>query len=135
MRFVLLACTGLALAGSLARAEQPADIQAALASEARRSDPGFSSFSAARGQGFFRDTHGGDWSCASCHGEDPRAVGEHIVTGKRIDPLAPSANLARFTRPDKVEKWFTRNCNDVLERPCTPIEKGDVLAWLMGLGG
>ena len=40
----------------------------------------------------------------------------------------------RFTRPDKVEKWFRRNCNDVLGRACTASEKGDVLAYLMSLG-
>ena len=34
----------------------------------------------------------------------------------------------------KVEKWFARNCNDVLGRACTPVEKGDVLAWLLSLG-
>jgi hypothetical protein len=135
MRTVLLACAGLLLAAAGARAEQPADVQAALDAEARRAVPGFSGFSAERGAAFFRTTHGGEWSCASCHGEDPRAVGRHAATGKRIEPLAPSANAQRFTRPEKVEKWFRRNCNDVLERPCTAQEKGDVLTWLMSLGG
>ena len=31
----------------------------------------------------------------------------------------------------KVEKWFKRNCNDVLGRVCTPLEKGDVLSYLL----
>lgn len=118
---------------SAARAEQPADILARLAAEARAGRPDFGGFSAERGAAFFRATHGGDWSCASCHGEDPRAIGRHATTGKRIQPLAPSVNTARFTRPEKVEKWFARNCNDVLERPCTAQEKGDVLAWLLSL--
>lgn len=135
MRPILVACAGLAIAAGAVRAEQPAEIQAALAAEARRSDPSFSGFSPARGAEFFGATHGGDWSCASCHREDPRAAGEHVVTGKRIAPLAPSVNPERFTRPDKVEKWFNRNCNDVLQRPCTAQEKGDVLVWLMSLGG
>jgi hypothetical protein len=30
-----------------------------------------------------------------------------------------------------VEKWFKRNCNDVLARACTPAEKADVLAYLL----
>jgi len=30
-----------------------------------------------------------------------------------------------------VEKWFRRNCNDVLNRACTASEQGDVLAYLM----
>jgi hypothetical protein len=56
------------------------------------------------------------------------------VTGKAIEPLAPAANPKRFTNPAKVEKWFRRNCNDVLDRACTTQERGDVLAWLRSLG-
>jgi hypothetical protein len=29
-----------------------------------------------------------------------------------------------------VEKWFKRNCSDVLGRACSAQEKGDLLAWL-----
>jgi len=135
MKLVLVVCAALTIPAPQARAEQPADFQAAFAAEAQRSTPAFSGFSAARGATFFGATHGGDWSCATCHGTDPRAAAEHVVTGKRIEPFAPVANPERFTRPDKVEKWFKRNCNDVLGRPCTAQEKGDVLAWLMSLGG
>jgi len=124
----------LALGAGPALAETPADFESLFAAEARRSDPAFAGFSAARGEKLFGATHGGDWSCASCHGQDPTVVGEHVVTGKRIEPLAPAANAQRFTRPAKVEKWFKRNCNDVLKRPCTAQEKGDVLAFLMTLG-
>jgi hypothetical protein len=135
MKRVLVACAALTITAAQARAERPADFRAAFAAEAQQSAPSFSGFSAARGMRFFGATHGGDWSCATCHGADPRAAGEHVVTGKRIEPLAPVANSARFTRPDKVAKWFKRNCNDVLGRACTAQEKGDVLAWLMSLGG
>mgnify|MGYP000380230261 CR=1 FL=1 len=48
-------------------------------------------------------------------------------------PLAPAAHAERFTRADKVDKWFKRNCNDVLGRACTAQEKGDVLAYLTSL--
>jgi len=137
MRSTLLVAAAFALGVAPARAETPADFEAGFATEARGADPAFAGFSAARGQRFFAATHGGDWSCASCHGNDPGAAGEHVVTGKRIEPLAPPANPERFTRPASVEKWFKRNCNDVLKRPCTAHEKGDVLAWLMtsGAGG
>ena len=37
----------------------------------------------------------------------------------------------RKTRPAKVDKWFRRNCGDVLNRECTPREKADVVAWLL----
>ena len=47
--------------------------------------------------------------------------------------LAPAFNPERFTDPAKSEKWFRRNCNDVLARECTAAEKADVLAWLISL--
>ena len=52
-------------------------------------------------------------------------------TGKPIAPLAPLANGERFTDLAFADKWFRRNCNDVLGRACTAQEKGDVLAYLM----
>lgn len=86
-----------------------------------------------RGQAFFGRTHGRDWSCASCHGQPPTRDGEHASTGKRIAPLAPVANPKAFTDAARVEKWFRRNCRDVLDRECTPAEKADVLAYLIQL--
>ena len=135
MRFPILIATALASLAASARAESPADFEALFAAEARRADPGFSGFSPDRGRRFFGSPHGGDWSCASCHGGNAAGPGQHVVTGKAIEPLAPSANPARFTRAAKVAKWFQRNCNDVLQRPCTAQEKGDVLAWLLTLPG
>jgi hypothetical protein len=85
----------------------------------------------ARGEQFFNTKHGKEWSCASCHENPPNHDTKHIVTGKVIKPLAPSANPARFTDEVKAEKWFKRNCNDVLGRDCTTQEKADVLSWLM----
>ena len=61
------------------------------------------------------------------------ATGKHTKTGKEIAPLAPATNPQRFADAAKVEKWFNRNCNDVLGRVCTAQEKGDVLAYLMSL--
>lgn len=129
---VLLAGS-LALQGVSAYAATPVEIQKALASEARASTPGFNGFSAARGQQFFASTHGNDWSCSSCHTLDPRRPGKHATTGKEIAPMAPAANPQRFTDVAKVQKWFRRNCKDVLGRACTAQEKGDVLAYLMSL--
>jgi hypothetical protein len=84
-----------------------------------------------RGQQFFKGKHGKEWSCSSCHTATPNKVTEHIVTGKRIEPLAPAANAKRFTDLAKSEKWFKRNCKDVLSRECSTQEKADVLAWLL----
>ena len=84
-----------------------------------------------RGEQFFNAKHGKEWSCASCHEEPPNHATKHIVTGKVIKPLSPNSNTERFIDQAKVDKWFKRNCNDVLARECTAQEKADVLSWLM----
>ena len=85
----------------------------------------------ARGEKFFNAKHGKEWSCASCHESPPNHDTKHIVTGKVIKPLSPNSNPARFSDSAKTEKWFKRNCNDVLGRECDAQEKADVLSWLM----
>lgn len=89
--------------------------------------------SAQRGQQFFTTKHGQEWSCSSCHGQPPTRPGKHASTGKVIAPLAPAFEPTRFTDPAKTEKWFRRNCKDVLSRECTAAEKADVLAFLATL--
>ena len=135
----LKSIVGLLLAGSLvltgldAAAATPAEILKSFDATARAGAAGFSGFSAERGRQFFHATHGNDWSCASCHTPNPAAGGKHAKTGKEIAPLAPAANPQRFADTAKVEKWFDRNCKDVLSRVCTVQEKGDVLAYLMSI--
>ena len=89
--------------------------------------------SAARGQQFFTTPHGREWSCSSCHGAAPTRAGSHAATGKSIAALAPAFNTERFADAVKTEKWFRRNCNDVLGRECLAAEKADVLSWLRTL--
>jgi hypothetical protein len=101
------------LAGYVAQSGQPAD--------------------AARGQAFFTGKHGKDWSCSTCHTAKPTVDGKHATTGKVIMPMAPAADPKRFTDAAKTEKWFKRNCNDVVGRECTAGEKADVLSWLVSL--
>ena len=91
----------------------------------------FQQFSEVRGENFFKVKHGQDWSCVSCHTKNSAVKGRHAVTNKPIDALAPSSNAERFTSLKKTEKWFKRNCKDVLDRVCTEQEKGDVLAYLL----
>ena len=121
---------GLLLAVQPVFAETPEGVLASLKSEASGT-PGFQGFSATRGETFFKAKHSGELSCSSCHTENPAAEGKHAKSGKIIKPMAPSANAERFTDMAKVEKWFKRNCNDVIERVCTPQEKGDLLAYLL----
>lgn len=94
-----------------------------------------SGFSAARGQTLHTQNFAGGKpdtpACTSCHGKDPRGAGR-TTTGKSIDAVAVSATPTRYTDPAKVEKWFKRNCNEVLGRECTPQEKGDWLTYVIG---
>lgn len=89
--------------------------------------------SAERGRAFFTARHGGEWSCASCHGNPPTTEGKHASTGKSIAPLAPAFNPKAFTDTARVDKWFRRNCKDVLARECNAQEKADVVAYLASL--
>jgi hypothetical protein len=88
---------------------------------------------AERGRIFFTSRHGGEWSCSSCHGNPPIQAGKHASTGKTIDAMAPAVNATAFTAAAKVDKWFRRNCKDVLQRACSAGEKADVLSYLMSL--
>ena len=88
---------------------------------------------ASKGQAFFNQRHGGEWSCASCHGTPPTRQGEHASTAKPIAPLAPAFNAQAFTDAAKSDKWFRRNCKDVLSRECSAAEKADVMAYLLSL--
>lgn len=124
---------GLCCISTHALAEQPTDFLNQFAAEARQTNPAFNQFSSERGKAFFNTTHGNDWSCASCHTQNPLAEGKHAVTNKLIQPISPVANNERFTNPAKVEKWFKRNCNDVVKRACSAEEKGDVLTYLLSI--
>ena len=121
----LAVALSMSLPAASAVAATPAELLAGYRSQAGAAP------SAARGQAFFTQRHGGEWSCSSCHGDRPVAAGRHASTGKAIEPLAPAANGQRFADAAKVEKWFRRNCKDVLSRECSAAEKADVMAWLM----
>jgi hypothetical protein len=101
---------------------------------ALKSDPHFKGFTEERGEKIFRTervkTSGEKVSCMICHTPDPKKPGL-TRANKVINPLAPIANSERFTDFSKVEKWFKRNCNDVLERECTALEKGDFVKYMM----
>jgi cytochrome c553 len=109
-------------------------ILAGLSAQAKQADPAFAGFSAERGQALYRGRHDtGDpkvSACASCHGEDPKTAGQNVKTGRTIEPMAVSANPKRYTNQADVEKWFRRNCKDVLARACTAVEKGDFITFM-----
>lgn len=120
-----------------ANAETPKDMIAGYTQEAVRNQPGFAA-SAERGRTFFvRKWNVTDKmpSCAACHGERPNAEGSHVITAKPIKPLAPAANPERFSSQAKVEKWFRRNCTEVVGRECSAAEKADFVQFLANAGG
>ena len=102
---------------------------------ARAGNPDFAGFSAARGQALHTRSFAGGKpdtpACTSCHGNDTRGPGR-TPAGKAIEAMALSASASRYTDAAKIEKWFRRNCNEVLGRECTPQEKGDWLTFMIG---
>ncbi len=70
-------------------------------------------------------------SCTSCHTQNLKGYGENKKTGKRIEPLAPSANPKSLTDVAEIKKWLKRNFNDVYGREGTAKEKGDVLTFFL----
>lgn len=158
MTGIFMLCGGAVLTGGAIAAtpEDMLDVYRAAAATA----PGFRDFSAERGRQFYLRRHqgpNGEHACASCHGPDPAQAMSghggslraecpacHITPPDRaasrpgaraeIRPLAPSANPARFTDPDRTELWFDVNCFYVLGRSCTAREKGDLLQYLLGIG-
>ncbi|KVF17640.1 cytochrome C [Burkholderia vietnamiensis] len=130
VRVLRRSCAAAAIcmaAGAGAHAETPAALLAGYTAQAGTAAVPL------RGQQFFTSRHGREWSCASCHGSSPTGAGRHVVTGKTIEPLAPAFNPARFSDGARSEKWFRRNCKDVVGRECSAAEKADILAWLITL--
>lgn len=116
-------------------AEPQASLLAQYRQEAQAAAPAFQKEDPARGKALYFTEHernGKRSSCASCHTKDARQEGRTPV-GKRIDALAPSANPQAFTERKKADKWFDRNCKQVLGRTCSPGEKADFLAYLLTL--
>lgn len=127
-----LTALGLTLLSLAGHCETPQQISRQYLAEAASAQPGFAP-SAKRGAVLFQQRFAVNDkmpACTSCHTDNPIASGQHAVTGKGIKPLAIAANDQRFTDPAKVEKWFGRNCKEVVGRACTPGEKADFIAYM-----
>ena len=130
MKKCFAAC--LLLASLSVLAETPQQMVQSYVAEAGATKSGFNA-SAERGKTFFHQRFANNDKmpgCTSCHTDTPTGQGRHAITGKQIRPLAVSANAERFTDPAKVEKWFGRNCKEVVGRACTPAEKADFVAYM-----
>ena len=119
----------LALQSVSTHADVATDLLTEYAAEAQEN------FSVAKGEAFwsrnFPDPKSDQQrSCATCHTSNLQQMGKHARTGKKIEPMAPSANPKRLSDAGKIEKWFKRNCKWTLGRECTPQEKGDLLVFI-----
>ena len=123
----------LATGTAIASAATPAQLLETYTAEAAKQTPGFAP-SAQRGAQLYakRFTVSDKMpACTACHTDNPAQAGRHVVTGKAIKPLAPRAEPARFTDLAKVEKWFSRNCGEVMGRECNAAEKADFVKFMM----
>ncbi|MCF6301915.1 MAG: DUF1924 domain-containing protein [Devosiaceae bacterium] len=106
----------------------------ALAAQASADSADFTEFTAERGEQLFQANIGTGKpetpSCTSCHSNSATNAGE-TRAGKLIEPMAVSVSPSRYMDPEKVEKWFRRNCNSVIGRECTALEKGDFLTFMI----
>jgi hypothetical protein len=130
----LIAAVSLSAASFAAITSAQQAVRDQYSAEAKAADAAFTGFSAERGKTFFREPHTGGKpelnTCTTCHTTDLTKTGK-TRAGKVIEPMAASVNSNRYVDRAEVEKWFKRNCNDVLGRECTLTEKGDVLTYLL----
>lgn len=114
-------------------AETPQQILQVHTAEAASQASGFAP-SAQRGKDFFAKKFNVSEkmpSCSTCHTDNPAQAGRHAITSKNIKPLAPQANAERFSDVAKVNKWFRRNCTEVVGRECNAAEKADFIQFLI----
>lgn len=131
---ILVAMIGLLSLPALADVNGAVTLSKKYANIAKNIDKAYKGPNADAGKAFFTRElvlKGKPIACASCHTDNPAAKGKHIVTGKEIQPLAPSANAARFSDLDKVEKNFEKHCMEVIARDCSAAEKSDYIAYLL----
>ena len=133
--FPLLLATGTLYAASDKLNSPMEELLASYLTEVQNEKPEARGFNAGEGKKLYFATRlhskkNKERSCTTCHTKDPGTAGRTPV-GKIIKPIARSANSDRFTDPKKVEKWFRRNCKWVLERECTPEEKGNYIIFML----
>lgn len=69
-------------------------------------------------------------SCASCHTDNLKKNGAHVITKKLIKPLSPKINPKRLTDTKKINKWLKRNCKFTYKRECTAVEKVNFIVFI-----
>jgi hypothetical protein len=129
---VLLSITAISAQASIANAEKMVTIYSAIA---KHDNASYAGPTAADGKLFFNKkmklANGKEAACASCHTANPADNGKNTETGKSIDPLSPVINAKRFSDFEKVEDKFTKHCNDILGKDCTPEEKASYITYVL----
>jgi mono/diheme cytochrome c family protein len=136
LSFIVAALLSLSALNAYADVETAQKLAAKYETIAKNINPASTGLSVDDGKAFFNrelTIKGKQVACASCHTTNPANDGKHMVTGKPIRPLAPAANDKRFTSVDKVEKNFTKHCNDIIGRDCTAQEKGNFITYLLSV--
>ena len=101
---------------------------------ARKQVADFSGLSVTRAETLYREIYQGGKadtpSCTTCHSDSPEQSGK-TRAGKSIEPMALSQTPDRYSDFKKTEKRFRRNCQSVLGRECTSLEKGDFITFMI----
>lgn len=141
-QFFILSLLGVISAipaqADIATAQKLADKYAAAA---KTENPSWAGPTVEEGKAFFtreviqfkgdRNNPGKAIACASCHTANPADAGKHVVTGKKIAPLSPAVNAKRFADMERVEKGFTKHCNEVVGSDCTSAEKSSYITYVI----
>ena len=140
-RKTMVICLLAALSLS-AVAASPNELIQQYARQAASEQTGFTP-SARRGANFYRQPFAVSAempACVSCHTEQPGQPGRHVITGKRILPLAPVANGERFSDPAKRIKAVSLDqtnqaMRQVFKQPGywrieKPLLSYDALSWI-----
>ena len=131
-------CTLLALFGLISLSAQADVTSAEQAAQnyglfAKRLNPE-ATMTAEAGRAFYTKkvvVAGKDLSCSACHTDNPANKGKHNVTGKVIQPMAPSVNPKRFADINKSEIGFAKHCRDLYGKDCSAQDKGDFITYLL----
>ena len=93
-----------------------------------------STLSAEEGKKFYNEKQmvkGKELACATCHTDNPAAMGKHNETGKAIQPMSPNTNPKRFSNVNESAKGFTKHCKQVYGKDCSAKDKGNFITYVL----
>ncbi len=145
LSYALIALLGLVSISAQANDTEAANVKTArqaasdYAIHAQKQDPNVV-LSAEAGQAFYTKKiiitqegklKGKEVSCAACHTDNPAANGKHMVSGKKLPPMAPSVNSKRFKDIGKSNKGFSDHCRDLYGKDCSAADKSNFITYVL----